>query len=746
MNGGVYFTFFSIGWLVLSVLFCVILQFCLAIKNKSEATKYLVLFFICAIIMSFSYMLSCSIYYPVSAIHRYFTVFSVLATDIYLCQFFLCFPVESHPRVRKILFAVMWIITLSAIAVFIIGSLDVQKVYHFDGHYWDIKLDDLSKIIGMVILLFVTTAIGTGIWQITVVKGRDRSGLVIIVIIYIVVATVPTFLNVLSRDGYVERGTYLLGMIFFTMFGYFLIFIVFINYTKDRTAFMAKIVSICLVTILPIFLVMGYFTNQAREKSYDEIHERMTTRLLMDHSYFPEDIEYILEYSIAGGDFKFYMNKNKALIDFDILKNQFLKISDQEKLKNDRRYYRTDITGQKHFISFIHYDGSIGKIYEAAFSYGAYRKQMNEGSLGLIFILILILFVVLALFPFFFRGVFVNPMLSLVEGLREVEKGNLDVFINVKVEDEIGFLSHNFNSMVSTIKKARKQIEDHTNTLEDKVNQRTLELQIAMEEVESANSMLIKARDELWGEMRLAKKIQTILLPDDPKISGYDLSSYTEPATEVGGDYYDIINSRNGDWIIIGDVSGHGVPAGLIMMMVQTAIRVAIDSDPDLCPFELLKIINQTISHNIYHVDSDMYMTITAILCTRNGQLIFSGLHQDILVYRADLESLEIVKTSGPWIGFYRNNDMLLENDNLTLGCGDVMLIYTDGITEAWRKDSEKDYRDPERDMFGSERLSKVFLDLGKCPTKDIIRGILDNMKDYEFHDDVTMVVIRRVE
>ena len=100
--------------------------------------------------------------------------------------------------------------------------------------------------------------------------------------------------------------------------------------------------------------------------------------------------------------------------------------------------------------------------------------------------------------------------------------------------------------------------------------------------VEERTAELVKAMSALWGEMELAKKIQTVLLPRAPAISGLEIAAYMRPADEVGGDYYDVINAQGIDWLVIGDVSGHGVPAGLIMMMVQTAIHTVLEGKPNL--------------------------------------------------------------------------------------------------------------------------------------------------------------------
>src|SRR5262249_14369988 len=146
---------------------------------------------------------------------------------------------------------------------------------------------------------------------------------------------------------------------------------------------------------------------------------------------------------------------------------------------------------------------------------------------------------------------------------------------------------------------------------------------------------LTEARDNLWGEMQLAKKIQTVLLPREPKLKGYEIAVHCNPAAEVGGDYYDVLNVGDRDWLVIGDVSGHGVPAGLLMMMVQPSLEVAIGQNPNISPLDALSVINSTITANVKHLGDDRYMTITLLATYKDGRFLFSGLHQDLMVHRA---------------------------------------------------------------------------------------------------------------
>ena len=278
-------------------------------------------------------------------------------------------------------------------------------------------------------------------------------------------------------------------------------------------------------------------------------------------------------------------------------------------------------------------------------------------------------------------------------------------------------------------------LTDQINTLKNSLQVLNINLE---NKVEERTRDLKEARDQLWSEMEIAKKIQTILLPEHPSIKAFDIACFMGPADSVGGDYYDIINSDGRDWIVIGDVSGHGVPAGLVMMMVQTAIHAVLKNQPDLSPNRLLNQVNSVLVDNIHKMDEDKYMTITVFACHDNGMFTFSGLHQDILIFRSALKKVEIIETNGMWIGITENNieNMLCVNQ-LTMEKDDIMLLYTDGIVEAKNKGDE---------MYSNEKLVDVFETLcisEKTPT-EIKSGIIASLKNFNCKDDVTLVILKK--
>jgi serine phosphatase RsbU (regulator of sigma subunit) len=251
----------------------------------------------------------------------------------------------------------------------------------------------------------------------------------------------------------------------------------------------------------------------------------------------------------------------------------------------------------------------------------------------------------------------------------------------------------------------------------------------------------------LWSEMDLARKIQTVLLPVSPTVVGYDMSATMLPASTVGGDYYDAFRAGADDWILIGDVSGHGVTSGLVMMMVQSAVRATVqalrrehgDGQKLLSPSHVLAMVNGAIVSNLAMIGKDQYMTISALRV--NGPVVsYAGLHQDIFVYRAATRTLDRIETQGIWLGLMDDISGLLEDRQFEMASGDVALLFTDGLTEAKSRG----------ELIGTERLGEAFLAVAQkdgpaeASAESILRGIFDHLRVDTFRDDVTMITLRR--
>ncbi|MDJ0765136.1 MAG: SpoIIE family protein phosphatase [Myxococcota bacterium] len=299
----------------------------------------------------------------------------------------------------------------------------------------------------------------------------------------------------------------------------------------------------------------------------------------------------------------------------------------------------------------------------------------------------------------------------------------------------IGYFLAGIALLAGSVKIYAWRLIESRKKLQRIVKEKTSEVVRQKDEIAEQKDQIEQANQALWGEMELAKKIQTVLLPTYPHLKGFEIAAYTKPADLVGGDYYDVINLPDQDWIVIGDVSGHGVPAGLVMMMVQTSIHSVLKNFQDLSPPQLLQAVNKVIYQNIQQMGENKYMTITVFSCARDGTLQFSGLHQDIMIYRANQKKVASVETNGMWIGMVGEIADMLDVDTVALESGDVMLLYTDGITEAV---------DPDGQMFGTQGLAQALSELGDQPVEEIKDGILKLVDPLENDDDITLMVIKR--
>jgi serine phosphatase RsbU (regulator of sigma subunit) len=264
------------------------------------------------------------------------------------------------------------------------------------------------------------------------------------------------------------------------------------------------------------------------------------------------------------------------------------------------------------------------------------------------------------------------------------------------------------------------------------------ELLEANARLESSRADLKAARDALWGEMEVAKRIQTSLLPENRRLGCYDVAARMSPAAEVGGDYYDIIRAgEDRDWIAIGDVSGHGVESGLVMMMTQTSILSLVREDPRLGPAEVFSAVNGVLRENISRLRAARYMTLNVVRLRADG-LTLAGKHQDVLVWRRATREVETISIEGCWIGVVEDTRGRVADQVVPMAEGDLALFFTDGATEATSASGE---------MYGEARLAAVLAEVAERPLDEALQALLSGVESFRVvqDDDVTMMLVRRV-
>ena len=260
----------------------------------------------------------------------------------------------------------------------------------------------------------------------------------------------------------------------------------------------------------------------------------------------------------------------------------------------------------------------------------------------------------------------------------------------------------------------------------------------ANERLGRSQAELRAARDALWGEMEVAKRIQTALLPEARRAGPYQLAARMVPAAEVGGDYYDVIDAGEGrQWLAIGDVSGHGVESGLVMMMTQTSILSLVREDPARTPAQVFREVNGVLWQNISRLRSSRYMTLNVVRLEPSG-FTLAGKHQDVLVWRAG-RGVEAVENDGSWVGLTPDPGPIVKDLFVPMGAGDLALFFTDGVTEA---------RNAAGELFGQERLAAALDRVAGRPLEAALDALFAEVAGFragEPDDDVTMLLVRRL-
>jgi len=244
---------------------------------------------------------------------------------------------------------------------------------------------------------------------------------------------------------------------------------------------------------------------------------------------------------------------------------------------------------------------------------------------------------------------------------------------------------------------------------------------------------LKKARDALWSEMELAKRIQTALLPDEERIKGYEIAAAMYPAKEVGGDYYDYLHRDSLLSVAVADVSGKGVPASLLMASLQASLRSNMDRMED--PVVVVGRLNGA----MYETTApDKFVTLFygCLNMKRDTFQYTNAGHNFPVVIRED-GLVEVLDYSGLILGVVPT--FTYEYQELKFKPGDTLVVITDGVTEAENGSGE---------LFGEERLYNLLSTLRGRSAFDVKEAIVESVKNFSYpkgaSDDLTVLVLKR--
>jgi sigma-B regulation protein RsbU (phosphoserine phosphatase) len=262
---------------------------------------------------------------------------------------------------------------------------------------------------------------------------------------------------------------------------------------------------------------------------------------------------------------------------------------------------------------------------------------------------------------------------------------------------------------------------------------------MAAELLESRRQLAEKAR--LQRELEIATRIQTSILPREVRVAGLEVAATMRPANEVGGDYYDVLPFEGGAWIGIGDVAGHGLTAGLVMMMIQSIVASLVDGNAIESPSEVLRVLNRTLYDNIRRrLGQDEHVTLTLLRYdAARGSMVHAGAHEEIIVCRGD-GRCERIATPGTWLGAMPEVDRFMVDSRFELQGGDLVALYSDGLIQAMDRAGEQ---------WGLERLCALLSVHRERPVTEIRDRVLDDVLRFTgaparpLEDDVTLLLLR---
>lgn len=296
---------------------------------------------------------------------------------------------------------------------------------------------------------------------------------------------------------------------------------------------------------------------------------------------------------------------------------------------------------------------------------------------------------------------------DLYTGTKKVESGDFSHRIPVRSKDQLSELASSFNGMTERIEQLIVEVKD---------------------------------KEKLEAELEIARQVQAQLFPKEvPKLATLELAGVCNPARVVSGDYYDFIPIESrGAAVVVGDISGKGISAALLMASVQASLhaQLAMDGDNrDVSPATLVTRLNRQLYAN---TPPEKYATFyCAVYDDKNNRLAYTnaGHLAPILIRNGQAIRLE---SNGTVVGIFP--EYPFEQATIDLQPGDLLAAFTDGITES---------EDAREEQFGEDRLIELLTQNSGRPLNDIIQLVMDTISswahDPSMRDDITMLLARKL-
>jgi len=295
---------------------------------------------------------------------------------------------------------------------------------------------------------------------------------------------------------------------------------------------------------------------------------------------------------------------------------------------------------------------------------------------------------------------------------------------------ELGAEDYLLKPFNSTLLKARINASLEKKHLRDKED-------YYLQQIQEYNAQLEKRVQEHLQELKMARRVQTSLLPSDtPKMKEWEFAVLWIPAREIAGDYYDFVPEASGGMnLVIGDVTDKGLPASLFMVFARNSVRRGIAGAR--LPSEVMSQANRSICTES---TNGLYITLVyALLEASGGKLTYVNAgHNSPLLYWVQKKELVELSATGMPLGVDVNATYL--EQSVTMEAGDCLVLYTDGVVDALNS---------EKEAFGIDRLRKIVVCNEGESAENIIKAIETSLRRHvgsaTWYDDVTIVVVKKL-
>jgi len=309
--------------------------FLLSVKNKTNATFHLGICYIMMGVFNLGYVISSSVYHPAAVYHRWMAVAAILLAEIHATALFFHYPEEKNPRASRLYLGTAYLIVICIVLFFFFQTLYAEKTYIIIGQYWDFNAIRANKVIALAVLGFILLVPGLMVWRAVSCQGKERWIVLLLGFFLLLGSFVPSIFNLLSRDGIIDRDTFQMVWAIFTMSGFFLTIMLYVNNAKEKISFVGKLITVTAITILAILHFISHYSLKDWDRAWDSTHLK-DARLVSDGGFIPQeytkDIAYRATFDINSGLFE--TANNKALpVDAAAVKGQLYNLSMNEKIR-----------------------------------------------------------------------------------------------------------------------------------------------------------------------------------------------------------------------------------------------------------------------------------------------------------------------------------------------------------------------------------------------------------------------------